>query len=391
MRRKRDAVQDYRGRRMGGNGHKLSDFYPAIRMKRKNLNSMLETVMIRRRRELSDIERAYTKYFEKIKEKYKSYVKTLLNHHRLKNDTSHMTSFGVGGNHITKNIAYTNNNHSMGYKPMTFDNNPELLERYNKAPQNHKTRIITNDFLVTDETHDDDVGVIGRRTVNDEEMYKFHRLHPEFGRQVDLVPIAIPNINDQVRSMNSNENNYRNHFNLNQQKFDTNEYDRDSNNYDRNSVNLRTSDSNRTRNISSIIAQLKSQIVRRRKRSAAKNDNEGRTEQRRDRLKNRGGNKNHTVPVVHYPDGEETFEAVDNGKRGGKPKAPCEEIVEGSYMTIHIVRPGRDMMEPYSSGTIIKAICSKGYSLNLANANGTAKCVRGRWKPLTPVCEKSEF
>lgn len=34
----------------------------------------------------------------------------------------------------------------------------------------------------------------------------------------------------------------------------------------------------------------------------------------------------------------------------------------------------------------MQATCAKEYRLNLQNPNGTAKCVRGRWKPLKPSC-----
>lgn len=56
------------------------------------------------------------------------------------------------------------------------------------------------------------------------------------------------------------------------------------------------------------------------------------------------------------------------------------------YLRIDILREGRDSSSEFSSGTIIRATCAKEYRLNLQNPNGTAKCVRGRWKPLKPEC-----
>lgn len=56
------------------------------------------------------------------------------------------------------------------------------------------------------------------------------------------------------------------------------------------------------------------------------------------------------------------------------------------YIRIDIIREGRDPTNEFSTGTIIRATCAKEYRLNLQNPNGTAKCVRGRWKPLKPEC-----
>lgn len=55
-------------------------------------------------------------------------------------------------------------------------------------------------------------------------------------------------------------------------------------------------------------------------------------------------------------------------------------------MRIDIVRTGKDPTNEFSAGTIIRATCAKEYRLNLQNPNGTAKCVRGRWKPVRPEC-----
>lgn len=51
-----------------------------------------------------------------------------------------------------------------------------------------------------------------------------------------------------------------------------------------------------------------------------------------------------------------------------------------------MIREGRDPSNEFSTGTIVRATCAKEYRLNLQNPNGTAKCVRGRWKPLKPEC-----
>ncbi|CAH2056897.1 unnamed protein product, partial [Iphiclides podalirius] len=79
---------------------------------------------------------------------------------------------------------------------------------------------------------------------------------------------------------------------------------------------------------------------------------------------------------------------TENGERGkkGRPKSPCEPIESEPYINIEIVKYGRDPNNTFSSGTIVRVACGKGYGLNL-DANATAKCVRGRWKPEKPKCE----
>ncbi|XP_047540229.1 uncharacterized protein LOC125073443 isoform X1 [Vanessa atalanta] len=75
----------------------------------------------------------------------------------------------------------------------------------------------------------------------------------------------------------------------------------------------------------------------------------------------------------------------DKGKKG-RPKSPCEAIDSEPYINIEVVKYGRDPNNTFSSGTIVRVACGKGYGLNL-EANATAKCVRGRWKPEKPMCE----
>ncbi|CAH2250497.1 jg9593 [Pararge aegeria aegeria] len=82
-----------------------------------------------------------------------------------------------------------------------------------------------------------------------------------------------------------------------------------------------------------------------------------------------GGNKNGT----------------EKGKKG-RPKSPCEPINSEPYVNIEVVKYGRDPNNTFSSGTIVRVACGKGYGLNL-ELNATAKCVRGRWKPEKPNCE----
>ncbi|KOB66896.1 Sushi, von Willebrand factor type A, EGF and pentraxin domain-containing protein 1, partial [Operophtera brumata] len=79
---------------------------------------------------------------------------------------------------------------------------------------------------------------------------------------------------------------------------------------------------------------------------------------------------------------------TENGEKGkkGRPKSPCEPIESEPYVNIEIVKYGRDPNNTFSSGTIVRVACGKGYGLNL-DLNATVKCVRGRWKPEKPKCE----
>lgn len=63
-----------------------------------------------------------------------------------------------------------------------------------------------------------------------------------------------------------------------------------------------------------------------------------------------------------------------------------QPILIEPFIRIDIVREGKDPSNEFSAGTIVRATCAKEYRLNLQNPNGTAKCVRGRWKPLKPSC-----
>ncbi|XP_049879785.1 uncharacterized protein LOC126376459 isoform X2 [Pectinophora gossypiella] len=89
------------------------------------------------------------------------------------------------------------------------------------------------------------------------------------------------------------------------------------------------------------------------------------------------------VDGVNKSDNGNTTER--QGKKG-RPKSPCEPIESEPYVNIEIVKFGRDPNNTFSSGTIVRVACGKGYGLNL-EPNTTAKCVRGRWKPEKPKCE----
>lgn len=77
-------------------------------------------------------------------------------------------------------------------------------------------------------------------------------------------------------------------------------------------------------------------------------------------------------------------------KKKNKFKGPCEPLSSEPYVNIEIVKHGRDPNVSFSSGTVVKMACGKGYGLNLPE-NKTAKCVRGKWKPTKPVCSIRKY
>ncbi|XP_012545704.3 uncharacterized protein LOC101741571 isoform X2 [Bombyx mori] len=82
----------------------------------------------------------------------------------------------------------------------------------------------------------------------------------------------------------------------------------------------------------------------------------------------------------------ETLGKNNATRKKGRPKSPCEPIASEPYINIEVVKYGRDPNNTFSTGTIIRVACGKGYGFNL-DANATVKCVRGRWKPEKPKCE----
>ncbi|KAJ2938869.1 hypothetical protein O0L34_g17677 [Tuta absoluta] len=95
-----------------------------------------------------------------------------------------------------------------------------------------------------------------------------------------------------------------------------------------------------------------------------------------------------STEIVESSNKTETGNSNSTERQGkkGRPKSPCEPIESEPYVNIEIVKFGRDPNNTFSSGTIVRVACGKGYGLNL-ELNATAKCVRGRWKPEKPKCE----
>ncbi|GAB0099339.1 locomotion-related protein Hikaru genki [Sergentomyia squamirostris] len=284
---------------------------------------VFSTTHAREKRQLSDIERAYSKYYQKIKEKYKTYVKQLL---------------GYNSKHT---------NHTLANRPkqaskdriqmqdgrwMNTYNNPEMWSRYRAT---HKVRTAGN------ENHNED----------------------------DSTRITIPDINDnrdsseellkQVSNLLNQEPEYQPPSKF--QKHDAEAL----RNYQQKLEDLALSQNKNSTDSSlpSIIAQLKSQIVRK-KRAI----HDARTNFTTDKILN-----------------DENGNETTLGNRKNRIRIPCEPLVPEMFSSIELVRPGKNDTVEYSSGTIVKLTCLKG-QLNFQNPNSTAKCVKGRWKPLKPEC-----
>ncbi|CAH0717600.1 unnamed protein product, partial [Brenthis ino] len=105
----------------------------------------------------------------------------------------------------------------------------------------------------------------------------------------------------------------------------------------------------------------------------------------RNRQQSQSSSEDDRNQSVETKDGNENGNKTEKGKKG-RPKSPCEAIESEPYVNIEVVKYGRDPNNTFSSGTIVRVACGKGYVLNL-EPNATAKCVRGRWKPEKPICE----
>ncbi|XP_049824701.1 sushi, von Willebrand factor type A, EGF and pentraxin domain-containing protein 1 isoform X2 [Aethina tumida] len=84
-------------------------------------------------------------------------------------------------------------------------------------------------------------------------------------------------------------------------------------------------------------------------------------------------------------DNSEDEFAVSKPSNKHKNKGPCEALSSEPYVNVEVVKHGKDPNVSYSSGTVVKMACGLGYGLNMPE-NKTAKCMRGKWKPVKPMC-----
>ncbi|KAK9874005.1 hypothetical protein WA026_002356 [Henosepilachna vigintioctopunctata] len=84
---------------------------------------------------------------------------------------------------------------------------------------------------------------------------------------------------------------------------------------------------------------------------------------------------------------EEEEETPTITKKPTKPKTkgPCSPLSVEPYVNLEIIKHGREPNVSFSPGTVVRMACGKGYKLNLP-MNKTAKCFRGKWKPMKPEC-----
>lgn len=304
------------------------------RMKREQLIRKRLFYLNRIRRDVTEPEEAYKIYYDKLMAKYRNYVLQLLEHHRTHNITPH---------------------HNMPHKP-----HPQPPHLQSQPSQPIQGKVWYHTYKTNEDQHSDHR--LSHLPTNDflefEQLSHYRSHYPDkysvqnaYPSVMKITPIAMPNINDHINSDSENQI-----YDSSQPQFINNEYNFDP--QDRNRKELQSNEhannADKRPITSSIIAQLKQQIVRRRRKRS---------------------------PDDFDDDGAEFTD--NNGKK--RPKIPCEALQE-EFAKIEVIRQSRDSNEPYGSGTIVKVVCHSGYTLNLMNPNGTAKCVRGRWKPMKPIC-----
>lgn len=312
------------------------------------------------------LDEAITKHFEKIKQKHRNYISNLsrASHHIAKNASDHYDSTHGHINEQRHEI------HSLIHRP--------IIDKQNKnepyLPINSHEPSNTNLF---------------------QEINAFASF-----------PIPLPNINENMNSPNfKKEKNNSPFVNNTYVGHDWKQRLRQESND--NLVNLHNQN-----NASDIIAQLTSQIIQRKKRSVDSQNALGKDDQKRQGNRKNGRQINLNDTSLPQQDDEVREENSETNKKT-RSKEPCEvsltkylthvkmqdsiliifcvfflsqAILMEPYIRIDIVREGKDPSNEFSTGTIVRATCAKEYRLNLQNPNGTAKCVRGRWKPLKPTC-----
>ncbi|XP_064088852.1 sushi, von Willebrand factor type A, EGF and pentraxin domain-containing protein 1-like isoform X5 [Macrobrachium nipponense] len=91
------------------------------------------------------------------------------------------------------------------------------------------------------------------------------------------------------------------------------------------------------------------------------------------------------VPRSATTDGrDKTHRKRNEWKKLGKKASHCEEIDINEYVEVEVIRAGRDLNYTYSAGARIRVRCLEGHGLNIGNK--TAKCSRGKWRPMKPEC-----
>lgn len=333
------------------------------------LKNAIQTFPIRQRRQLSDVEHAYNKYYERIRAKYRNYVQNLLGYNKMRPLQEMQVQDG---------------------KWQTTD--PESISR-NRVAQNSRTG--ANDF---EEEHTTKPPRSPKSKVNKSRI-----------KSKAQPPIVIPNINEESTykydfhdtpetnmSNNVGENdiysNYfpppltgRSHTNWQFASEITPKVQIRSDPYSLYATLSHnfTYTGRKPASTPVLMQNLHSQIIRRKRNTvevSVSSAEDTRRSQKNNR-KNAGATANQTDPTGM--DGDPTKKI--------KFKGPCEPLSSEAHAQLEIVRPGKDPNEAFGPGTIVRMTCSKGYVSNMASPNATSKCVRGRWKPIKPTCNMSKY
>lgn len=375
---KRAAAIPYRGQ-MTPNRHYTFEDFQRFRAKRsidasRNalLRSAFHTAMVRERRELSDVEKAYSKYYERIKAKYRNYVQNLLGFNKARTMPTHDDIHVQDGrwhsypesDPVSRNRGVQNGRESEAGQMMgtpapspvaTRRPRPHKVKQGGKArkpklpppitiPDINEQSRYRLDFVESAETN---------RTpdhLNENDIYSNYFPPPLTGRYHTSWQFA-----SEVTPSHRNEGN----------QYRTTQY------RGRNRTEPTVEESPLA-----LMEKLQSQIIRRKRdtRDAGSSMEETKRTQKANRK------------AANQTD----VDSMDPARKV-KFKGPCEPLASEPYAQLEIVRPGKDPNETFGPGTIVRVTCTKGYVSNIINPNATAKCVRGRWKPTKPTCSMSKF
>lgn len=369
------SILGYRGQLNHKRHYNFDDFqrYRAKRSVETNRNAFLrnafQSALIRERRELSDVEKAYNKYYERIQSKYRSYVQNLLGYNKMR---PLQDLHGQDGRWLPSDADSISRNRA-ATKSRTGVNDFED-EFTTKAPRPAKLKVNKQ------RTKPKIQPLVAVPDINEKSTYKY-----------DFFDIPDANLSNHI-ARNDIYTNYfpppltgRSHTNWQFESELTPKIQGRSHEpqslYATLSHNFSYAD---RKPVSSavLMQQLQSQMTRRKRDTreiSVSSVEETRRAQKNSR-KNAGAVVNQTDPTG--ADGDPT--------KKNKFKGPCEPLVSESHAQLEIVRPGKDPNEAFGPGTIVRIVCSKGFVSNMAGPNATSKCVRGRWKPIKPTCSMSK-
>ncbi|XP_017849130.1 uncharacterized protein LOC108604254 isoform X1 [Drosophila busckii] len=249
----------------------------------------------------SDIDLAYSKYYQKIKERYQRYVRKMLGHDRL-----------------------YKNSHVQDGRWYNQYNNPELVMMH-KATQKWRNAGEGDEYADENEYHE------------------------------AVATVPMPNIHQASRY--------------------SSRWQSEQNSNEAPLIHSRDTNTARLSRSKALIDQLKSQIVRRRRKRSGS-----------------GSISSAPPSSASLPDTADVDSSDDVGKTGAagggngkRLRGPCEELDWDSFANITTVRPGK-VPGRTAVGIMLQLECNAGFKLNIKGENATARCIRGIWKPELPKC-----